>query len=189
MAFDNMDNGPEEAPADQAPPENGPNNRSFLVLAGILGAITLLALISIAVYAAVLRPRQLAARREQEAKLFAQNTQIAQAITRTAAAANFTSTPTQTRLPPTATATRTPTPVVAVPTNTLVAAQGDPRTATVAALLTQAAGIQRTPTVRVTTTALPTTGFADQVGIPGMLSLSILLIAVIFLARRLRMAG
>jgi LPXTG-motif cell wall-anchored protein len=41
----------------------------------------------------------------------------------------------------------------------------------------------------VTTTALPTTGFADQVGVPGMLALSILLIAVIFLARRLRMAG
>jgi hypothetical protein len=189
MTFENMDTGPEEAPADQAPPENGANNRSFMILAGILGAITLLALIFIAVYAAVLRPRQLSSRSTQEAKLFAQNTQVAQAITQTAAAANFTATPTQTRLPPTATATRTPTPVVAVPTNTRVVAQGDPRTATVAALLTQAAGIQRTPTARVTTTALPTTGFADQVGVPGMLALSILLIAVIFLARRLRMAG
>jgi LPXTG-motif cell wall-anchored protein len=39
-----------------------------------------------------------------------------------------------------------------------------------------------------TSTALPTTGFADEVGIPGLLGMAVLLIAVIFLARRLRSA-
>jgi hypothetical protein len=59
-----------------------------------------------------------------------------------------------------------------------------PRTATVAALLTQAA--QQTATVLPTATALPGTGFADEVGAPSLLALAALLILVIFLVRRLR---
>jgi hypothetical protein len=59
-----------------------------------------------------------------------------------------------------------------------------PRTATVAALLTQAA--QQTATVLPTATALPGTGFGDEVGAPSLLALAVLLIVVIFLARRLR---
>lgn len=187
MAFENIDSGLSEAP--EAPPPNGSggNNRPFIIVAGILGAITLLALACIAAYALVIRPQRRAEQASQLARLNTQNTQVAQAITQTSAAGSFTATPTATRVPPTA--TQTPTPVVAQPTNTQVLAQSDPRTATVAALLTQAAGIQRTPTVRVSATALPTTGFADEVGVPGMLALATLLIAVIFLARRLRTAG
>jgi hypothetical protein len=149
-------------------------------------AITLLALACIAAYALVLLPRQRAVRAANIADVNAQNTEVAQAITRTAAAGLFTATPTRTRVPNTP--TRTATPVVAA-TNTPVAAIADPRTATIAALLTQAAGVQqRTPTAtgRATSTALPTTGFADDVGVPAMLGMAVMLIAVIFLARRLR---
>jgi len=35
-------------------------------------------------------------------------------------------------------------------------------------------------------TALPNTGFADDVGIPGMFALALALVVVIFLVRRLR---
>jgi LPXTG-motif cell wall-anchored protein len=68
----------------------------------------------------------------------------------------------------------------------VVAATVDPRTATVSALLTQAASTAttRTPTV----TALPVTGFAEDVGVPGLVGLALVLIVVIFLARRLRTA-
>ena len=185
MAFENLDN--EQGAPEETPPPAGPGSRPFLVVAGVLGAITLLALAFIALYALFFLPQRRAQQAQQVARLNAQNTQVAQAITQTALAVIFTPTSTTTRVPPTS--TRTPTAVVSAPTNTSVAAGGDPRTATVAALLTQAAGIQRTPTARATATALPTTGFADEVGVPGMLALSVLLISVIFLARRLRTSG
>jgi LPXTG-motif cell wall-anchored protein len=51
--------------------------------------------------------------------------------------------------------------------------------------LTDAAEGQQTATA----TGLPDTGFADDVGIPGLLGLALVLIVVVFLARRFRMAG
>jgi LPXTG-motif cell wall-anchored protein len=70
------------------------------------------------------------------------------------------------------------------------------RTQTVAALLTQAAGgtTNTTPGAGasaggLTPTTLPTTGFVEEVGLPGMLGLSILLVAVIFFVRRMRLSG
>lgn len=55
---------------------------------------------------------------------------------------------------------------------------------------TQATLTLRTPTATKTSfqtpTALPTTGFADDVGLPGMLGLAVVLIAIVFLARRIR---
>jgi hypothetical protein len=184
MAFENLNIEPDEAPEAPPPNGNGGNNRTFITIAGILAGVTLVALVLMALYAFLLLPQRRAKQEAQLASLNLQNTQVAQAITQTSVASFFTATPTATRIP--ATATITPTPVVAKPTNTSVAAQADPRTATVAALLTQAAGIQRTPVAQATTTALPATGFADEVGVPGMLSLSVVLIVVIFLARRLR---
>jgi hypothetical protein len=62
----------------------------------------------------------------------------------------------------------------------------DPATATVGAALTQAAQAQLT--IVPTTTALPGTGLADQYGAPGLVLAGMALIAVIFLARRLRVA-
>ena len=43
-------------------------------------------------------------------------------------------------------------------------------------------------TPQVTATGLPTTGLADEVGLPGMFGLAALLLVVIFLARRARLA-
>jgi LPXTG-motif cell wall-anchored protein len=59
--------------------------------------------------------------------------------------------------------------------------------ATVQALQTQVAlGGNGTTTPQATSTALPKTGFADEYGIPGVLGLAAVLIAVIFLSRKLR---
>ncbi|HWQ83486.1 MAG TPA: LPXTG cell wall anchor domain-containing protein [Anaerolineales bacterium] len=181
MSFDDMDSNNDLEPRD-TPPREESGNRTFLVAAGILGAITVLALLFIALYALVLLPRQQATREQQLQDLNAQNTAVAMAITQTSAAMTApTLTPTQ---PVANTATATPTSVVVVATST--SSGPDPRTATVAALLTQAA--VTTQTVVPTATALPNTGFADDVGLPAMLGLAVLLIAVIFIARRLRTA-
>jgi hypothetical protein len=75
-------------------------------------------------------------------------------------------------------------------------------TATVSALLTQASGLKpdsgnsTTATVdpgafgagSLTATALPTTGFADEVGIPSIVGLGLLCIVAILVTRQLRMA-
>ncbi len=171
--------------SEDAPPPEESGNRTFLIVAGILGAVTILALICIVAYAMYFLPRQRSQQATQVAELNAQNTAVALAITQTSAAAFFTLTPTQTSTPEPFTATSSPTPLLAVPTNTPVPTD-DPRTATVAALLTQAAEAQLT--VQPTSTALPSTGFMDEVGIPGLMGMAILLIVVIFLARRLRTA-
>lgn len=44
------------------------------------------------------------------------------------------------------------------------------------------------PQPQPTATALPTTGFADEVGLPGLLAMAAVLLIVIFLARRMRLA-
>jgi len=59
-------------------------------------------------------------------------------------------------------------------------------TATIGAAYTQAAAAQLT--VVPTTTALPTTGFADEVGLPGLVVMALAFVIVILLARRLRTA-
>lgn len=173
----NMEFSPEETP----PPEES-SNRTFLIVAGILGGITVLALAFIALYAFFVLPNQRRDREAQITTLTAQANDMATALARTAIAAAATPTFTQTTAP-TATTVRTATPVLAVATDTPVPS-ADPRTATVAALLTQAALTQNVATA----TALPTTGFAQDMGIPGLLGMALLLVAVIFLARRLRSA-
>ena len=47
-------------------------------------------------------------------------------------------------------------------------------------------GISTSGTVIATSTALPTSGFADEVGLPGLVIAAMVFIAVIFLVRRLR---
>jgi LPXTG-motif cell wall-anchored protein len=185
MAFDNID---PDVNFDETPQPAEPSNRPFLIVAGILGAFTLIALACIAVYALYYVPQQRATQSTQVAEVNAQNTQVAEAILQTSIAEAFTSTPTVTSTPLPAIAMPTKTPVVVIPTNTLAPTQ-DARTATVAALLTQAAVFQLTANPSVTATALPSTGFADQVGVPGMIGAAIMLLVVIFLSRRLRTAG
>jgi hypothetical protein len=85
--------------------------------------------------------------------------------------------------------------VIAQATDTPTPTQ-NPATATVGAAFTQIAQVaatttittQTTGTVIATSTALPNTGFADDVGLPGMFALAIALVIVIFLVRRLRAA-
>jgi LPXTG-motif cell wall-anchored protein len=180
MAYEdtNMDLGPEE-PDEGVPPPEDSGNRTFFIVAGIIGGIMLLALICLALYALVLAPRQRSQQAAQVATVNAQNTQVAMAAEKTALAGKWTATPTVTPVMPTA--TTTPTPVVA-PTQA-----GSPtvdRTATVAALLTEAAAGKLTATS--TASGLPDTGFAEDVGLPILVGLAFVLIVIIFLARRLR---
>jgi hypothetical protein len=165
---------------EETPPEES-SNRTFLIAAGILGGIVLLSLCVVAGYWLVIRPQTAQQTNGQSAEA-TQNAQINEALTATGVAFDLSQTPQ-------ATATL-------VPTNTLVVAQPtatntleftltpDPATATVAAGLTQVAA--STATVILTSTALPTSGFADEFGLPGLVVAAMALVAVIFLARRLR---
>ena len=158
-----------------APPPEESSNRTFLVAAGILGGIVLLSIACLAGYALLILPSQRAGQQQAATAQAVQNQQVAQALTATAAALSF----------PTATPTPLPTqtPVIAQPTAASTSTP-DPATATVAAALTQAAQAQLTHVP--TSTALPATGIADEYGAPGLVIAGMALIAVIFLARRLR---
>jgi len=165
----------------EAPPEES-SNRTFLIAAGILGGIVLLSIVCLAGYALLILPQQNAARQTQSAIETQNAGTISDALTATALAFDLSQTPqiTDTSFP-------TDTPVVAQPsaTNTLeFTLTPDPATATVAAGLTQVAA--STSTVVLTSTALPTSGFADEVGLPGLVIAAMVLVAIIFLARRLR---
>jgi len=238
MADNNMEfmegNNVEELPPE---PEEGGSNRTFLIVAGVLGGIMVLAIACLALYALVLAPRQRSTQATQVAQINAQNTQVHMAAEQTALAAKWTATPSAT---PTAASpfeytvqpgdtldsiarrfgvdlavlralnnmaidaqpqvgkviiipnpglslddiTPVPTPVLAQPT---AASPTIDRTGTVAALLTEAAAGKLT--ITPTASGLPDTGFADNVGVPGLFGLALVLLAVIFLARRLRTAG
>jgi hypothetical protein len=174
-----------EEPKSESPRRGG--NR-FVVVAGALGAIMLLALVAIVVYALLILPQQGPA----EPVLSAE--QLTGTVLAQAAQVTNTSTPSLTASS-TPTATNTPRP-----TNTpLLSPTTDPATATVNALLTQAAlaqtqavsptGPTPTPgTPTATPSALPSSGFADDIGAPGLLAAAAALLAVIFLARRYRNA-
>ncbi len=170
------DQGSLDAPQQQPPEES--SNRTFLVVAGLLGGIVLLSLACLAgVYFFGILPNRGSAN-QQAAAQATQNAQVQQALTATSAAASL-ATPT---LAPTDTPVlvqATSTPVTPIVTDT-----PQPVTATVGAALTQAAIAQLT--VVPTSTALPKTGIADQYGAPGLVVATMVFIAVIFLARRLR---
>lgn len=178
-------------------PPDGADNRTFLLVAGALGGLILLTLVCMAVF--MLRGRSGGSTRQAEvATINAQNTQVAEAMAKTQLAQAWT--PTFTATAPPVTPTATPTAVVAMPTDTPTPAPPtatstpDARQATVSALqtiqaLTQTpqsggAGASGTPT----TTELPNTGFADEVGLPGLAIGAVALLLVIFVARRLRNA-
>jgi hypothetical protein len=184
------------------PLEQG-ENRTFVVVAAALGALIILSLICLGVYALVLQPRQRQAALERPTEIMLTNTAVAVGLTEAAAEqiATFTPLPSNTPQPsatlrPTNTNTASPTPVIVLPTDTptrtptpfTTLATVGPETATAAAQQTATAlalgGGAATPTR--TPTALPTTGFGDEVGLPGLAGLAAVFLAVIILSRRLR---
>lgn len=166
-------------------PEKKPSNRNFLLTIGILGVVFVLALILLLLVAPRLIAQQNTSRQETAAAINAANTATAAAAT----AARSTPVPATATKTLVAAINKTSTPF-ATATSRLSAAE----MATVQALQTQmAAGggsLTATPRVtftpRATATALPTTGFADEIGLPGLLVMAAGLILVIVLARRLR---
>lgn len=188
MSFDetNFDDG-EEAPL----PEESNNNRTFLVAVGILGGIIL---ISIACLVGVYLFGSRGSNTTQQAEATsaaatagaANNAFIESALTATFQASILPTTtstpePTNTSVINVATATLTPDPALA---GALAAGTPAAATATVGAALTQAAAAQLT--IVPTTTALPNTGFIDEMGVPGLVVMALAFVIVILLARRLR---
>ena len=187
MSFDesNFDDG-EEAPL----PEESNNNRTFLVAVGILGGIILISIAClVGVYLFGSRGTSATTAQVAEAPTLAGTAQAENnAFIESALTATF-----QASILPTTTSTSIPTAVVNVPTATSTVdpsvnalAVGTPAaaTATVAAALTIAAAAQLT--VMPTTTALPNTGFIDDLGVPGLVVMALAFMIVILLARRLR---
>jgi cytoskeletal protein RodZ len=191
-----------------APPPEEKNNRTFLIVGGVMAGLVFLTLVCAAIYFLVIRPRSAAQNSSTQVAIETQNAQNIQKGTLTAQAALWTPT-----LPPTSLPTRTSTSVPKTPTAspTSVVALGSPAAtattnpATLAAMQTQmalqmtstaaaqASGLKTTYTVGtaqgtlgVNGQVMPTTGFFDQVGLPSMIILALALVAVIFLARRMR---
>ena len=160
-----------------APEES--NNRTFLIAAGGLGFLVLVALLCLGAYIIFNNNTNQANQATAQAQATIQEATVQAALTQTAISQSQTQVAqvTDTAIPP------TNTPVIAVATSTLTETP-NPATATVGAAFTQIA--VSTQTIVPTSTALPNTGFADDVGIPGMFALTLGFIILIFLARRLR---
>jgi hypothetical protein len=164
------------------PPAEESSNRTFLIVGGILAAIVLLTIICMAVYVVLTLPARQAQRAAEQTAIATQNLGLQMAMTATAEAALWTPT-----LPPTATpapVTPTATPVVAMPSSSPTP-DSLPLTQTMAYLRTQVEINRLTPTG---TLGMPRSGFADEVGLPGLVILALALVVVILLARRLRAA-
>jgi hypothetical protein len=165
------------------------SNRTFVIAAGALGALLVLSMICLLVYALYLAPRQREARATDVVEVELQNTQQAQTQTAEVLEQTPSSTPSPTDTPE-PTATVTPTQVVVLPTDTptpfLTLPTLAPETATVAAQQTLDAIAQGGGGATPTATALPATGFGDEVSVPMLALLGGLLAAVIFAARSLR---
>lgn len=203
LPFDNIDDSETIANEDAAETAPQPNNRIFVIAAAVLGGIIILALACIMIYAVFLQPAQKRAQESASQTAAADQAQAALALsvsqtetadkaTKDAVAAMTANAPKATPSPVPPTATRaaasavTATPVVALAvTATKENDISTPDlTQTVSALITQGANAQKT--VVPTSTGLPKSGFAEDVGLPGLLGLAVVLIVVIFLTRRLR---
>ncbi|MBW8010214.1 MAG: hypothetical protein FVQ83_03080 [Chloroflexi bacterium] len=185
----------------EGPPPEESGNRTFMIVAGGLGGFMLISIICLAVVFFMGRGggddgegTELTAE-----AINANNTEVAEFANQTATADSYTPTitatlpPTATQVPPTATATEVE---LIVTTEVTQPVDGgptvNPSTATVEALLTQASLAQTqaasailtvTPTPTV---VLPDSGFADNVGLMGLFTLTAMLVLVIVFVRRLR---
>src|SRR5512139_134683 len=86
MALEDMNMEPEEHD-EEMPPAEDTGNRTFIIVAGAIGAVLILAIVCLALYALWYRPRQMNAHATEVAAIYAQNTQEALAFTQTALAA------------------------------------------------------------------------------------------------------
>lgn len=191
-SFDEQSN---DAPAQDEESEESEggesNNRTFIIGAIVLGVLLLCTLVAGAVYALMILPGQQTARLSAEGTMEAVNTEAAIAVAQTQEVLNYTPT-----LPPTETPTPVPTftpvlvdPATETPGAGIVARDANAdATSTVEALNTQLASAQLTVTVMPTVTALSNTGFADDIGLPGLFVGALVLVAIILLVRRLREA-
>jgi hypothetical protein len=161
--YDIQDDLPEEKP-----------NRGFITAVGLIGGLLVVGLACLAVYFLVIAPRQRADQDRAATEAAMQQT-LPVLATETG-----TIPPQQVQPTATATSTATPLPSTATPASTDTPL---PLTATAAALATQLAAQAQTPSP----TALPATGFAEDVGIPVLLIAAAILIAVIFAVRQLRL--
>jgi hypothetical protein len=191
----------EESGSGGEPPKPG-RNRTFVVSLGIVAFIFLLSLVALAVVAAIILPQNRIKRENQQAVIYAQNTATAYAITQqsrsnlTSPGQLSTAVPLPTAQKPTAVPTKTAVFIGPSSTPQPLAALGgglDSRTATVAALLTQAAlsGVTAAPAATYPVydpTALASTGFADEVGLPLLVGAAVVLVIVIILVRRMRLS-
>lgn len=185
MAFTDDDLEMEEELAEQPPEES--SNRTFIIIAAILGGLFLVGLVCIAVYALLIYPNAKQTQLAAQNTVAAQATEVAFAAEQTSIAASWSPTPKPTNTkPPEVRATNTPVVVQSEPTATAIAPTFDPTQATLDAFLTEVALAQLT--VIPTSTMLPQGGFADEVGAPVLLAAAVVLVVVVFLARRLRTA-
>ncbi|MCI0552707.1 MAG: hypothetical protein L0287_17285 [Anaerolineae bacterium] len=164
---------------DANPPEES-SNRTFLLIAGILGGLVLLALLCLVAYFIFSGSTNQQASQTAQAQATQQAATIQAGLTQTAAAQGLTQTAAVTN-----TAPPSSTPVIAQATTTFTVTP-NPATATVGAAFTQIA--VSTQTVIATSTALPNTGFVDDFGGPWWFMTALALVVVIFFVRRLRAA-
>ena len=183
-----MFEGDDQTPFEEEQPAEESSNRNFLIIAGILIGIVCLSVAGLGWYALRVLPQQSAANDVQQETLVAQNLQAYQTLTQLAQSDMLSQTPaaTATLLPTNTPPIQQGQPTGTLPAEAAAASTSDPQTATVVAALTQAAQAQLTVTFLPTSTALPTSGFADEAGLPGLVAMAIALVVVILLARRLR---
>lgn len=194
-------NEPAEGDSGAAAPSG---NRNFILALGIMGAIFILVLIALVWFWLSRGSQGGGAQADIDATnqvIMTANAATASAATQTAGfilTPSVTSTATQTQVPPTATNTQ----VLAQASVTSTLAAGgailtvtpnlQTRTATIVPLLTENAAQTQTKAAAIgltgTATALPKTGFAEDVGLPGLFGLALGLILVIVLVRRLRLS-
>lgn len=185
----------------ETPPEEK-GNKTFLIVGGIMAALVFLTLVCMGIYLFAIRPGQTAKADATKTAVAMSNQQEILGITQTAEAAlwtptiepSFTPTASNTRIPVTATVSKTP--VLAQDDAATETPETDP--ATLAAMQTElslqmtttAAAAQGTRAIggEGTPSGMPTTGFFDEVGLPTLAILTVALLAVIFVARRLRKA-
>jgi cytoskeletal protein RodZ len=197
MALNGYNDDPFDQDAFQAeiPPELEPEkprgNRTFLTVIIALGIVFLLALLGLLIFAPRLLSNQRAEQMEEAAQINAANTATAVAVL--LQQGQLDTQQAQTKIASTLTAAPTKTAVVAVATHTPQATStglSADELATVEALQTQLTVVSTayaTPTVMPT--ALPDAGFMDDIGLPTMAGLAVLLIVIIAFSRRLRLSS